>query len=192
MVIGVTGQIGAGKSTAAGILADFGAHVIDADEIGRKVVDRELVLQRKLTRRFGDDILDRKGRVRRKLLAERAFENTAARDALNRVVHPYLLRELRRQLRAARRHFRLVVIDAALLLYWGMDREVDYVLVIHTGRRRRLRRLARRGISRADAEARERLQLPYEEFRKRADRLLLNNGSKSDLRRKLLYLRKYA
>ena len=75
--------------------------------------------------------------------------------------------------------------DAALLLHWGMDREVDTTLVIHAGRELRLKRLTGRGIGRADAVARERAQLRYAEFQRRADRVIFNNGSVADLRRKL-------
>jgi dephospho-CoA kinase len=79
----------------------------------------------------------------------------------------------------------VVVIDAALLLFWKMDREVDLVLVIHSSRRSRIQRMKQRGISEVDTIAREKAQLPYAEFRRRADRLMLNNGSVEELERKL-------
>lgn len=79
----------------------------------------------------------------------------------------------------------MVVIDAALLLHWRMDREVDFVLVIHAGRAIRLARLKARGIDRRDALARERAQLPYREFQRLADRVILNNGTRRDLTRKI-------
>ncbi len=185
MVIGLTGQIGAGKTAAAKILAGFGATVIDADRIGHEVVDGSPALRKQLARAFGNQILDGNGRVRRKKLAAVAFADEAGKEKLNRLVHPHLLRELRKQVRRVVRSGRVAVIDAALLLYWNMDDEVDCVLVIHTSRRRRLARMAERGISAVDALAREKAQLRYEEFRRRADVLLLNNGSKEDLKRKL-------
>jgi len=82
----------------------------------------------------------------------------------------------------------LVVIDAALLLYWQMDREVDFVLVIHALRQTRFARMAKRGIAEADALARQQAQLPYREFRKRADRMILNNGTLKQLRTRLIRL----
>jgi dephospho-CoA kinase len=80
------------------------------------------------------------------------------------------------------------VIDAALLLDWGMDRELNFILVIHSGLETRLKRLARRGITRADALARQRAQRPFSEYRRRADRVMLNSGTPADLKRKLLKL----
>jgi len=185
MVIGLTGQIGAGKSTAARILREHGALIVDADLIGRQVVDKSPVLRKKLARAFGPEILDRQGAVKRRKLASLAFADSSSRDKLNDLVHPFLLKELRRQVKAGARTHRVVVIDAALLLFWGMDSEVDLVLIIHTGRHRRLERMEQRGISREDTLAREKAQLPYSEFRRRADRLIMNTGNLEQLRRKL-------
>jgi len=192
MQIGLTGQIGSGKSTAAEILASFGAVVISADEIGRDVIDNSSPLRRRLACRFGADILDRSGRLRRKRLAATAFADPASTRALNELVHPYLLKELRRRLKQLERTNNVVVVDAALLLFWNLDREMDLTLVIHAGEETRLRRAAGRGISVADARARQVAQLPYAEFRRRADRLILNIGSVADLRRKLaIWYRKF-
>jgi dephospho-CoA kinase len=185
MIIGLTGQIGGGKTAAAKILAGFGAHVVDADVIGRQVVDNSPVLRRKLARAFGAEILTKSGAVRRKKLAELAFRSEQGRRDLNGLVHPYLLKDLRRRVTAAARRHPVVIIDAALLLYWRMDREVDAIIVVHTSQKRRLDRIAQRGISRADALARQRSQLLYREFRRRADYLLLNNGSVAELEVKL-------
>ena len=188
MLIGLTGQIGAGKTTAAEILTSLGALVIDADEIGRQVVDESSVLRKKLARRFGADILDGSGRLKRKKLARIAFADQAARAALNQLIHPYLLKELRRQVRIGRKTHDLIVIDAALLLEWRMDKDVDFVLVIHAGQTLRFTRLANRGLTRADALARQRMQLPFGEFKERADRVILNNGNEAILRRKIAAL----
>ncbi|MCK4301416.1 MAG: dephospho-CoA kinase, partial [candidate division Zixibacteria bacterium] len=73
MLIGVTGRIGSGKTTAARILADLGAAVIDADMIGHVVVEQSAALQAKLAGRFGGDIFTRSGKLNRKRLAARAF-----------------------------------------------------------------------------------------------------------------------
>ncbi len=185
MVIGLTGQIGAGKSAAARILADFGALVVDADQIGKQVVDQSLALRRRLAKTFGSDIITPNGNLRRKRLASRAFVDDESKCKLNDLVHPHLLKELRNQAKQAAKTHDVVVIDAALLLYWGLDSEVDTVLVIHTSRERRYARMAERGISRTDAAAREKAQLPFAEFRRKADIFLLNNQDIEKLRIKL-------
>lgn len=185
MIIGITGQIGSGKSTAAKILRSFGAAIIDADRIGREVVDRNPALLRSLVKQFGPEILTRGGKLKRKKLAEIAFQNDKSRQKLNRLVHPYLLKELKRQVKALRSSYELIVIDAALLLEWKLNRILDTIVLIHAPEALRLARLKKRGISRKDALARQRRQLSYKQQRQRADHAILNNKTESDLKTKL-------
>lgn len=185
MFVGVTGQIGAGKSTAAGILASFGAVVIDADRVGRRVVDDSLVLRRKLARAFGADVLSHSGRLDRRKVAERAFADAQARKTLNSLVHPYLLKELGKEMRRLHKRHDVVVIDAALLLDWQLDFQVDLVVVIDAPAEERLARMKARGISSDDARARQRLQLPMSEYHSRADVVIVNDGSEAELQEKL-------
>lgn len=183
--IGVTGQIGAGKSTAARILTSFGAVVIDADRIGRSVVDKNPELLKKLALKFGWEIITPKGRLRRKKLAALAFASRKAKRQLDTLVHPYLLRELRDQMKTNAHRYDVVVVDAALLPDWNLDREVDLVLVIHASEKVRFQRLVSRGITTTDAKARQRTQSPFREYRMRSDRLILNSGTIKSLKEKL-------
>jgi dephospho-CoA kinase len=187
MIIGLTGQIGSGKTTAAEIFADLGATVVDADQIGREVVEQSPALRKRLVRAFGEDVADSEGNIIRKRLAALAFRNASATNELNQIVHPYLLKELWRQVRAAGRK-QLVVIDAALLLHWDMDREVDLVVFVHTGLKIRLERLKSRGITKDDAVARNGAQVRYTEFQARSDRLIRNNRTPAFLRKHVVAL----
>ncbi|RKX27818.1 MAG: dephospho-CoA kinase [Candidatus Zixiibacteriota bacterium] len=188
MLIGVTGQIGSGKSTAAEILKSFGAVVVDADLIGRQVVDGTLSLRRKLAHEFGEDIIDSSGILNRKKLADRAFRDEQSKRVLDVLVHPYLLEELDKQVRFLKKKYDVVVIDAALLLDWELDLKVDFVLVIHASQNDRIRRLEARGISRSDAKARQKAQLPFRVYQSRADRVVLNNKNIASLKVKLSHL----
>lgn len=185
MLIGLTGQIGAGKSTAADILASFGAVIIDADRIGRDVVNNSPALLRRLVKAFGPEILTKNGNLSRASLARVAFADIAGTRTLDRLVHPHLLQSLRRKAAALQKQNHIVVIDAALLLNWKMDREVDCVIVIQTTKERRMKRLTKRGMSLSDAKARQRSQLPLSEYRKRGDIIVPNNGTKAELIRRM-------
>jgi dephospho-CoA kinase len=185
MLIGITGQIGAGKTTAANVLKKMGAVVIDADKIGRAVVETNPQLLRKLTKSFGNQILTASGNLRRKKLAEVAFANRKNRKLLNKLVHPYLLRELRQELMKALRKNSVVVVDAALLLDWNLDELMDQTLVISCGKDKRVARLVKRGIAESDALARMKNQLPFSEYQNRANRVILNNSTKSSFQRKV-------
>ena len=185
MRIGVTGQIGAGKTTAARILEEFGAYRIDADEIGRRVVELHPPLVKKLKQAFGTDIVNSSGNLKRRLVAQRAFRDDESRDTLNQLVHSYLLRDLIRELRQAEKKHRVVIVDAALIFDWGLESELDLTIVIYASRQERLQRLAERGVDENDARSRQSRQLPFAEYRKRADVVIPNRGSKVDLRRRL-------
>ena len=119
-VAGITGAVGTGKSAVAALFKRWGGVVISGDAVGKDVVNHSKNLQRQLAHAFGDDILGRHG-VKRALLARRAFASAESTDRLNRIVHPYLLKELNARIRKARRsaNHRAVVIDAALLAEWG-------------------------------------------------------------------------
>ncbi len=193
MIIGITGLIGSGKSTAARILSEHGAALIDADKIAREVIDLYPALLKKLVRRFGHDILTPTGRLRRKKLAALAFADEQATHQLNHLTHPYIVREIRKRMKRAVRQSSFVVIDAPLLLGSAIEKDMDWVLVIHAGEEIRLKRLLRRGMTASDVRRRMRAQLPFAEFRRRADRLILNNGSPISLEKRLLtFLEKIA
>ncbi len=188
MFIGITGLIGSGKSTAAALFAEHGAAIIDADRIGQTVVDETPQLLEKLIAEFGPEIVDDSGKLLRKELAALAFSSDEAKEKLNRLIHPYLLRELRLQMRELSRQYKIVVIDAALLLDWSLDGIVDLVLVIDAPEELRLRRLEARGISAEDARARQDRQLDHRVFTSRADYLIVNDKSPEEFHAELTEL----
>ncbi len=181
----MTGQIGAGKSTAAKILKNMGMAVVDADKIGKQVVDKIPALLKKLVKEFGSEILTKSGKLKRKKLAELAFKNESSKKKLNALVHPYLLKELSSQIKQKSKKYDHIVVDAALLLDWKLDKKMDLTIVIHASQKDRLKRLFKRGISRKDALSRQKAQLPYSEYRKRANILILNNQTEFELKNKL-------
>lgn len=191
MYIGLTGLIGAGKSTAAQILASHGAATIDADQIAREVIGLYPALLKKLVTRFGKSILTPTGKLRRKKLAAVAFADEQARQQLNDIIHPYIGREIKRRMKRLSRRHQVVVIDAALLLGSSIEDEMDRILVIHASKQVRLHRLLKRGLTREDALMRMQRQLPFNELRRRADRLIMNQDSLSSFEKKVAdYLKK--
>lgn len=191
MFIGLTGLIGAGKSTAAQILASHGAATIDADQIAREVIGLYPALLKKLVTRFGKSILTPTGKLRRKKLAAVAFADEQARQQLNDIIHPYIGREIKRRMKRLSRRHQVVVIDAALLLGSSIEDEMDRILVIHASKQVRLHRLLKRGLTREDALMRMQRQLPFNELRRRADRLIMNQDSLSSFEKKVAdYLKK--
>ena len=100
-MIGLTGGIGSGKSTVAGLLVERGALVVDADLIARQVVEPGSPVLAQLVERFGADIVDSEGRLDRARLADRAFVDEESKLALEAITHPAIGEEFLRQVAAA-------------------------------------------------------------------------------------------
>jgi dephospho-CoA kinase len=181
MLIGITGQIGAGKSEAARIIKKLGGYVISADRIGRDVVERNPSVLRKLVAVFGPEIISPSGRLRRRCLAAVAFADAARKRRLDAIVHPELLKELNRQTKEALKHYHLVVIDAALLVDWGLQKKVQYAILVHAGKDIRTRRLLRKGYRKEDIDRRMESQLSLAVLRKQIDFIIMNNKSLDSL-----------
>ena len=165
IVVGRVGKIAAGKSTVARRLAEHGAHVLDADAVAHGVLE-EPEAKRAVVARFGSDVLDADGRVRRAVLADRVFGATpshaAALDDLEAIVHPLVRRRiddaidrLRRAGEAAGGLRTVVVLDVPLLVQAGWAGMCDRLVLVECDEAERARRMALRSWSPAEREARE-------------------------------------
>lgn len=179
-IIGITGQIGAGKSTAAEVFRKMGAAVINADHIGREVVEKNLSLRLRLARAFGKEVLTPNQELRRQRVAEFAFSGKSQKRKLDRIVHPFLVKELKLQIKKLSKKNEVIVIDAAILLDWNLGKSLDKILVIDSKSEKCINRLVQRGIKGSDALARRKLQRSSSEFRKHADKVIKNNSSKKN------------
>jgi len=179
--IGITGQIGTGKSEVASIFEDHGAVVISADEVGKDVVENDQRVLHKLAREFGSDILTPTGKLRRKLLGKRALNNPADKEKLDKIVHPPLLKELERRVKDAEKSSDLVVIDAALLIDWSWHKKVDLTILVHAGYYIKIARLLKKGYSLDEARMRLSSQKKYNELRRHSDIVIFNNKDKKYL-----------
>jgi dephospho-CoA kinase len=174
-MIGLTGGIGSGKSTVAGLLAAKGAVVIDADLIARQVVEPGSPVLSQLVERFGADILDAGGALDRTRLAERAFVDDESRKALDAITHPAIGKEFVRQVQEAPEGA-VVVHDVPLLVESKNPAQYEGVIVVEAPRELRISRLEARGIPAADAERRMAQQASDEQRRAIATWLLDNAG----------------
>jgi dephospho-CoA kinase len=184
LVVGITGGIASGKTTVARELEKQGAHLIDADRIGREVVESLPEVQRSLRNSFVDSIFGGGGRVNRRRLADRVFSDGDALGKLNRIVHPHLLKELHQRVESLRGESRtaVVVIDAALLVEWGAEDWVDYLVVVEADRGKQIEHIeTRNGFSREQAKQRITSQVHPQVRARVADEVLRNDGSLEDL-----------
>lgn len=183
--VGLTGGIGSGKSTAAGILADLGAYVIDADRVGHSVYEPGTPGWQQVVAAFGDDILGSDGTIDRKRLGGMVFSDAAQLARLNGIVHPLIRTAVGDRISELRRgdQRQPVVVEAAVLLEAGWDSLVDEVWVIVTNRSAVVERVkVQRGLDAAAIEARIAAQLGDAERRRRADVVIDNSGDLDQLR----------
>ncbi len=179
--VGLTGNIGAGKSTVARLLAAKGASLIDADELAREAAADPSVLA-EISEKLGSDLVQ-DGRLERAKTARRVFGDAEALQTLNAIIHPWVRHESRRRGEALERSgARVILFDIPLLYENGLERELDWVIVVAAPFETRLERVVSRSqLSGADFRARDAAQWPLEAKVARADFVLDNSGSAEDL-----------
>ncbi|MBF6174318.1 dephospho-CoA kinase [Nocardia blacklockiae] len=183
--IGLTGGMGAGKSTAARRLVELGAVLIDSDAIAREVVAPGTEGLTALVAAFGPDILAADGSLDRPALAAKAFADDESRQTLNGITHPLVGRRTA-ELIAAAPADAIVVQDVPLLVENGLGAVMNLVVVVLADVETRVHRLEQfRGISRDDALARIKTQATDEQRRAAADVLLDNNSGAAELERQV-------
>ena len=185
LVVGLTGGIGAGKSTLAALLAERGAQVIDADELGREALRPGKPAWHSVVDQFGEEILvPASMEVDRKLLADIVFQDPAKLAALNAIVHPVIVSGIADEMDRLRLTDEIVVLDAALIVEMGLDDAVDVVIVVVAPEGKRKERLiASRGMSSGDIAGRMAAQASTEDLIARADVVVENDGTLDDLAR---------
>jgi dephospho-CoA kinase len=178
--IGLTGGIGAGKSTVSAAFAECGGIIVDGDVIAREVVEPGTDGLAQLVGAFGEDILLPDGALNRPALAAKAFVDDEKRATLNGIVHPLVARR-REEILAAVHDDAVVVEDIPLLVETGMAPLFPLVVVVTADEETRVDRLIKRGMGEADARARIKAQAPEDQRRAIADVLLDNSGSQGEL-----------
>jgi len=182
-VIGLTGGIGAGKSSVAQLMQDQGCAVINADQLAQNALKAPNV-RAQIVDRWGDNVLNESGEISRAALAAIVFNDSQALDILEKIIHP-LVDIARHELRRAHQtnpQVRAIVEDCPLLLEKQVDRECDVIVFVDSPRYLRLMRVAsERGWSEQDLVDREKNQLGLDFKAQKADYVLVNNADESKL-----------
>lgn len=184
LVVGLTGGIGAGKTTFAALLAEHGAQVIDADQLGRDALRPGTDAWHSVVSQFGQDVLAAETmEIDRKVLAEIVFTDPNRLAALNAIVHPVILDRVGEELDRLRTTDAVVVLDAALIVDTGLRDVCDVLIVVRAGEDERKKRMTgSRDMTSADIAARMRSQSPPGDLAATADIVVDNEGSLADLK----------
>ncbi len=187
-VIAIVGSIGAGKSTAAKILAECGGAWIVADTLGHEALKQPDIVQR-VVAKWGPGVLSNDGSIDRRALAKIVFHDSNERKLLENMVYPHIGQRVREELAKAENDakFRFVVLDAAVLLEAGWTEIYDHLLFVDAPRPLRYERLAiRSNWSESELAAREAAQMPLDEKQRRADAIVVNDSTPISLRKQLV------
>ena len=180
---GVTGGIGAGKSTFVALLAERGAQVIDADLLARDALKPAEPAWHSVVDQFGDEILaPHSMEIDRARLAEIVFNDRHKLAALNAIVHPVVFAGIADALERLRNSEAVVVLDAALIVEAGLHENLDVLIAVVADVEVRRRRLVRqRAMANADVDARMRSQASQDELERLADIVVRNDEGLEDL-----------
>ena len=181
LLVGLTGGVASGKSIVAQMLVELGAHLIDTDQLARKVVEPDRPAWRDIVARWGEGILNEDRSINRGKLAQIIFSDPEARKELEGMTHPRIDEEVKRlveELEYACNGRGIIIIDVPLLYEVNWQDKVDLVIVVYADEDTQIERLLeKRGMTREEAQARLNSQLPLSEKVKYADFVVDNSGS---------------
>lgn len=180
LIVGLTGGMGSGKSTAAALFAELGYRRLDADQVVREVLLPDPGVISAIAGRFGPGVLDAAGQVDRAALGERVFTDDAALRWLEELLHPALQARWEAVYAAARAT--KFIVEVPLLFEKGLENRFDFTVCVTTSCEQQLRRLEQRGVPPGIARQRLAKQLPLARKCELADFVLLNDGTLEFLR----------
>jgi dephospho-CoA kinase len=183
-IVGLTGGIGSGKSTAAGFLKELGAEVIDLDKAGHEALKKDGGAYEKVVEEFGVGVLDEKGEIDRARLGKIVFKDKKALKRLNKIAHPVIDKFVEKKVSECRRKgIRVLVLEAAAMLEAEKTWQVDEIWVTTADDKVVVNRLKTRpGFSEEDVKRRISSQMMNSERLKQADVVIDNNGTLEELK----------
>jgi len=192
-LVGITGGMGSGKTLAASIFHEFGAHILDADIICRKLVETGQPALKEISERFGETIVNEFGKLDRKKLAQVIFADSKKKKVLENILHPRVFEVEKQEYKniCQKNPKALVIIDAALLIEAGNYMTMDKVIVVNADMKDQIKRVMdRTGWAQDEVVARINNQMPIKEKIKYADFVLDNFADENSLRKKVKELYK--
>ena len=181
-VIGLTGSFGTGKTFVASIFRELGARVVDADRIAHKAIRKGSPAYKRIVKLFGRKIIDKRGEIKRGELGHIVFSNKSLLRKLNNIVHPYVIKEIKRSIRSAGKTD-VIVVDAPLLLEARLNGLVDKLVVVKCQKRRQVERCQEKfRLQKEEILRRIESQIPIKKKMKMADLVIENSLTRSHTR----------
>lgn len=192
LILGLTGNIGCGKSSLSTIFSERNIDIVDADIIARQIYDDEKLLQ-KVYDTFGTDVKNDNGSLNRKALGRIVFNDYEKLIQLNKLTHPLIRQNVNDQIDEHKnKDKKIVILDAALLIESNYLNFVDKLLVVTCDEKIQIERIKKRdNCSNEEAISRIKSQMSQKEKIKYADYIIDNSGTIEDLRKKAFIFLSY-
>ncbi|MEA3328517.1 MAG: dephospho-CoA kinase [Candidatus Omnitrophota bacterium] len=178
MVVGLTGSLGTGKTTAAKMFAGLGAKVLDADKIAHGLIQPDTKAWEQIVVLFGRNILNKNQTISRGKLGSIVFNNKRYLKKLESIIHPLVIRKITKSLEriSHKRKIKVVVIDAPLLIEAGLKKKVDKLIAVKLDQKSQITRsLKKPNLSQRQILKRIALQIPLSKKITMADYVIDNN-----------------
>jgi len=189
LIIGITGNIGSGKTTVSKILESEGAYIINADHIAREVLSKDGTGYTETIEFFGDSILQEGGEIDRSQLASIVFNDKSKLAKLNELTHKHVRAKIDEMIEKARTEnlHKLICLDVPLLFESGLDKICDVTWVIDAPHETKITRVIERDkTDRESAKSRLDNQTPSSELKKKADTVIDNDTDANELSERVL------
>ncbi len=191
-IIGITGQVGSGKTTVANIMREiYGAHILIADSIANELMQKGGISYRLICNNFGDSILDEEGNINKKLLSEIVFQDIEKLEILSSLIHPFVMNYIFDEIRIISKEANdgYIVIESAILIEAGYKEICDEVWYVQVNEQEREHRLIHsRGYTKEKIQSILKNQLSNEEFIQNASHIIYNNGELESIKEQLKYI----
>lgn len=185
--LAVTGEMGAGKSTACQFFKDLGAYVMNADEIVHSLLSLETDVGKKVVALLGDEIVV-KGKIDRKQVADVVFNNFSLLEKLEKLLHPEVQKEIdaeyEKLCRSKKKH-PLFVVEIPLLYEGNLEKHYDFILLVIAKEYIAKKRFEEKGFSSLEYENRKNRLLPRQEKIKKSHFIIENNSNLDSFRQKI-------
>lgn len=191
LIVGLTGGISSGKSTVLKIFKNFGCKTIDADEIAHQLTRPGTKVLREIVRKFGQEVLNKKGTLNRKKLAEAIFRDRQKRKSLNAIMHPKIIAEMKKRIKGvqkltAQSRRKIVLVDMPLLFEAKLEYLVDKIILVYVPQKIQIERLQRDdNLTFKEAKARISTQTPLYKKKKYADYIINGDLDSTSLRKQV-------
>lgn len=184
LVVGITGNIGCGKSTATRLFSELGVPTFDTDKVGHELLESDRTIRQRIVKIFGSEVVT-DGVVDRRALGKVVFADPGKRRALEAIMHPAIMSAVMERARdASGREY--VIVEVPLLYEAELADKFDYVLLVKADEKTAVERAsANLGIDRDEVRRRLRTQIPQSEKEKLSDFVIANNGTRDELKGKV-------